>query len=150
MKRIGFVILLGLMFMAAGCGGGSSHGESEINGNWTATLLNTDGSEAFSFTTSLNASNGNSNLNISNFSFTTSGTCFSAPLSESGSFTFTGDFQGNVTGTLAMTVTSQLEAGSSNVLTMQGAVNGSTISGTWSLTGVTGCTGNGTFTMNRG
>jgi hypothetical protein len=33
------------------------------------------------------------------------------------------------------------------VLTLIGTVNGNTISGTWNLTGSTGCTGNGTFTL---
>ncbi len=35
-----------------------------------------------------------------------------------------------------------------NVLTLQGALNGDgSIAGTWTLTGQTGCTGNGNFTM---
>ena len=35
-----------------------------------------------------------------------------------------------------------------NVLTFQGALNGDgSIAGTWTLTGQTGCTGNGNFTM---
>jgi hypothetical protein len=38
----------------------------------------------------------------------------------------------------------------SNTLTMQGTINNNTVTGTWTLTGLTsGCSGSGTFTMNK-
>jgi hypothetical protein len=48
-----------------------------------------------------------------------------------------------------MTITTVFPAGMNNVLTLQGTRNGDgSISGTWTLTGLTGCTGeNGTFQM---
>jgi hypothetical protein len=57
-----------------------------------------------------------------------------------------GNFNGNVTGTFEMTITTMFP-GTNNVLTLQGTVTGNTISGNWTLTGGTGCTGNGTFTI---
>jgi len=148
MKHFGFAILLGLVLTVSGCGGSSS-GASQINGNWTASMINADGSQAFSFATALRASNGSSNLTINNFTFTTAGTCFNTSASQTGTFSFTGDFQGHVTGTFSMIISTAFPSGTNNVLTLQGAVNGPTISGTWTLTGVTGCSGNGSFSMTR-
>jgi hypothetical protein len=144
-KKTGLAILLTLMLLLAGCGNGSNGGT--INGSWTAALTNTNGSEAFAFTTDFTQSSGNS-LNIVNFSFTTSGSCFSSPTTETGSFVLSGDFNGKVTGQFQFTISTMFPL-QNNVLTMQGTANGNTISGTWTLTGSTGCTGNGNFTMNR-
>jgi hypothetical protein len=38
---------------------------------------------------------------------------------------------------------------SGNTLTLNGTVNGNTITGTWQLVGGTGCTGNGNFTVAK-
>jgi hypothetical protein len=38
---------------------------------------------------------------------------------------------------------------SGNTLALAGTTSGNTISGTWTLTGSSGCTGNGTFTMTK-
>jgi hypothetical protein len=46
-----------------------------------------------------------------------------------------------------MIISTTFPGGSNNVLTLQGTVNSNTISGTWSATGLTGCSGNGTFTI---
>jgi hypothetical protein len=143
MKLSAIALLLSLFVTLAGCGGGSHPGN--INGNWTATLTNPNGDPAFGFTTSFTQGSG-SNLNIVNFQFTTSGSCFSGPTSETGSFTLAGDFNGNITGQFGMTISTTFPS-NNDVLTLQGAVNGNTITGTWTLTGVSGCTGNGNFTM---
>ena len=146
LKKTGLPILLALAFLLAGCGSGSSSGN--INGGWTATLTDPNGQSEFAFTTSFTQGSG-SNLNIVNFKFTTAGSCFTGDTTtQTGSFSFSGDFNGNVTGTLGMTISTQ-NLPTNNVLTLQGAVNGNTITGTWTLTGATGCTGNGTFTMNH-
>jgi hypothetical protein len=87
-------------------------------------------------------------LNVVNFSFTTSDACFASDqVTETGSFGFGGDFQGHVTGTFGMVISS---TGSDQaVLTLQGTVKNGTITGTWTLTGTTGaCSGNGQFTMS--
>jgi hypothetical protein len=67
---------------------------------------------------------------------------------ESGSFAFTGDFNGKVTGTFTFNVVSGSPSG--NTLKLMGTVNGNAITGTWTLTGGTGCTGSGNFTMANG
>jgi hypothetical protein len=66
---------------------------------------------------------------------------------ESGSFVFGGDFNGNVTGTFHFTVTSGSPSG--DTLTLNGTVNGNTITGTWQLVGVTNCNDNGSFTITK-
>ena len=142
MKFIGLVSVLMLAAALSGCGGGSS---GNINGNWTATLTNTGGTTALAFTTSFAQGSG-TNLTVTNFAFTTSGECFnSQTVTETGSFGFTGNFNGNVNGTFAMTIASTNNP--SDVLTLQGTVSNGKITGTWSLTGGTTCTGNGNFTM---
>jgi len=64
-----------------------------------------------------------------------------------GSFTLGGNFNGNASGKFGMTVQSSMPTG--NSLTLSGAVSGNTISGTWTLTGSSGCTGSGSFTMTK-
>jgi hypothetical protein len=144
MKQFCIVIALVLGF-TLGCG--SDHSKSsDINGNWNATLTSAGNQTVLAFATSLKA-NGDSSLNISNFHFTTDSPCFVSDETESGSFTVNGDFDGNVKGKFGMTVQSGDPAG--NALALSGTDDGNTISGTWTLTGGSGCTGNGTFAMTR-
>ena len=140
------IIILGTFLFAiilAGCGSG---GSGNINGNWTATLMNTNSTPVLAFSTSFMQGSGN-NLNVVNFSFTSSGSCFgSQPTTETGSFGLTGNFNGNVEGTFAMTI--QTTGVEKDQLTLQGTVSNGKITGTWSLTGtLASCTGNGNFTM---
>jgi hypothetical protein len=143
MKRFGIIATMVFALIMGGCGMNGSNGN--INGNWTATLTGTQGSPTFDFTTSFTQSSG-SELNIVNFSFTTSGGCFeSQQTSETGSFSLTGNFNGNVSGSFAMTIRST--NGTDDVLTLQGTVSNGKITGTWTLSGSASCTGNGTFIM---
>jgi hypothetical protein len=144
-KQIGTIALLALALTASGCGS-SKPVTSNINGSWNASLNNTDGSSAFTFTTTFTQSSGTA-LTFTSFSFTTTSPCFSDQTAETGSFGFGGDFNGNVTGIFEMTITTIFPT-TNNVLTLNGTVNGNQISGTWTLTGVTGCSGNGTFILN--
>ena len=140
-KQLGTIaVLLVCAITLTGCG--TTPGS--INGFWTATLTNPAGTPVLAFqTTFLQA--GSSGLTISNFAFTTSGSCFvSGQTSETGSFSLSGNYNGKVTGSLAMIVTSTVPS-SNNVLNLKGTVNGGTITGTWTLVGGSGCTGNGTF-----
>lgn len=100
----------------------------------------------FSFGTSLNV-NGDSSLTVSNFQFTTNSSCFVSGETETGSFTLSGNFNGSVNGKFGFNVQSGNPSG--NTLALSGTANGNTITGTWTLTGSGGCTGNGTFTMTK-
>jgi hypothetical protein len=140
---VAMLLMLGLTLI--GCGASSKNGAT-INGNWTATLMDTHNTQAFAFNTSL-VESGNGSVSVSNFAFSTNSPCFVSGESESGSFSLAGDFNGNVSGKFGMNVQSGSPGG--NTLNLSGAVAGNTISGTWSLNGSAGCTGNGTFSMTR-
>ena len=147
MKKFGVMVLLFASLTLVGCGS-SNHTPGNINGNWQATLSDTNGNPVFAFSTSLVASGSNGALTVSNFTFTTNDA--SCPISggtETGTFTFTGDFNGNVSGHFQFDITS----GTSNNadLTLTGTVTGNSIAGTWSLSGGSGCTGNGSFTLTK-
>ena len=146
MKYLAALTLTALALMLGGCGGSNNSGS--INGNWSAALLNSDGSAAFGFTATLTQGSGSS-VAVSNFTFTTSSPCFSTATSQSASFQLTGNTNGNVTGTYGMTISTMFAAGqTNNELVLQGTVSGGTISSTWNLTGLqSGCQGTGTFTM---
>ena len=146
MRKSSLLALLFLALSMAGCGNNSS-GSGNINGSWAASLTNTDGSTAYAFTTTFTQGSAGA-LTVTNFTFTSTGPCFATySTSETGSFGLSGNSNGNVKGTFGMTVTTLFPAPTNNLLTLQGTVNGGTISGTWTLTGGTGCTGNGSFTM---
>jgi hypothetical protein len=145
-KSFGVIMLLLLGFFTTGCGSSNSN-SGNINGTWTANLTNPDGSPAFNFTTNFTQQSGGS-ISITNFKFTTSASCFSGPTTQTGSFGLSGTFNGNVTGTFGMNISTTSSTGT-NQLALQGAVNGNTITGTWTLSGATGCSGNGNFTINK-
>jgi hypothetical protein len=147
-KALGTVVLLLVTFAATGCGNNNGSNSGNINGTWTANLTNPDNSPAFAFTTDFTEQSGGS-ISVTNFKFTTSGSCFSSPATETGSFGLSGNFNGSVTGTFGMNVSTTFSSGTNNQLILQGAVNGNTITGTWTLTGATGCSGNGAFTINK-
>ena len=142
MKKLAVAWLVAMVLTLVGCGSNGSKGN--INGNWTAVLSDT----SLNFGTSVVVNN-DGTLSVSQFSFSTNGPCFVSGETESGSFAFTGDFNGNVTGQFNYKVVSGSPSG--NTLTLTGTANGNMISGNWSLTGgnPTGCQGAGTFTMTR-
>ena len=142
MKKLAVAWLVAMVLTLVGCSSNGSKGN--INGTWTAVLSDT----SFSFGTSVVVNN-DGTLSVSQFSFSTNGPCFVSGETESGSFAFTGDFNGNVTGQFNYKVVSGSPSG--NTLTLTGTANGNMISGNWSLTGgnPTGCQGAGTFTMTR-
>jgi len=150
-KPIGIIILLALGLTTAGCGSSTS-GSNSINGSWFATLTNSpDGSTAYTFAANFTEVSGNG-LDVTNFSFSVPGPCFASysadQYSETGSFTLGANSGGKVTGTFGMTITTVFPAPTNNVLTLTGTVNGNTITGNWSATGLSGCSGNGTFTIH--
>lgn len=145
MKRLGAVFVAVICVALIGCGSNSSNGPN-INGTWNATLVSGGNSTVFAFGTSL-TENSDGSLSITNFKFTTNSPCFVSGETETGSFTLSGNFNGNVNGTFGMSVQSGNPSG--NTLALTGTANGNTVSGTWNLTGSGGCTGNGTFTMTK-
>ncbi len=146
MKQSIIALVLLLSVSLAGCG--SSNGSGNINGSWFATLSGST-SEALAFTVGLTV-NGDGSLGSSNFSFTVNNTSCTFPsVTESGSFMFTGNFNGQVSGKFHYVVTST--GTEVNTLTLDGTVSGGAINGTWSVSGATaGCSGTGTFVMNPG
>jgi hypothetical protein len=140
---VAVVVVMGLVLI--GCGSNNNSSSNTVNGTWNASLMSGGNTPVFAFGTSMTENNDGS-LNITNFSFTTSSPCFAAE-TESGSFTLGGNFNGSVSGKFGMTVQSSTPTG--NTLTLSGAVSGNTITGTWTLTGSSGCTGSGSFTMTK-
>jgi hypothetical protein len=140
MKTLAVAIFLVAALTLAGCG---SSNPTNINGNWTATLT---GSQTFNFTTSI-IENSDGTVSVSKFSFSSNSSCFVSGETETGTFALSGNFNGKVTGKFGMIVTSGTPSG--NTLALTGDANGNTITGTWTLTGSSGCTGSGNFTMNK-
>jgi hypothetical protein len=145
MKQFALVALLAVGLTLVGCGSNSTN-PATINGTWNATMLSNSTTTDFNFGTGLTV-NSDGSLTVVNFSFTTNSPCFASGETETGSFTLSGNFNGNVNGKFGMNVQSGTPSG--NSLALNGNVSGNTISGTWTLTGSSGCTGNGTFTMTK-
>ena len=141
MKRL--AIVLGLGTLMAACA--TDH--TSINGTWRATLSSSNGAEEFDFTTGLVAIS-NNGLNVTNLTFNSQNPCFPGTSTASGAYASSGDFNGNASGGFQLTVNSTTGG---NQLTLIGMLNQNSLAGTWTLTGQTsGCTGSGTFIMNRG
>lgn len=146
MKQFAIALLLAVGLALVGCGSNNNN-PANINGTWNASLLSNGNTTDFNFGTSLKV-NTDGSLSVTNFNFTTSSSCFASGETESGSFTLSGNFNGNVNGQFGMTVQSGTPSG--NTLALTGTVsNGNSITGNWTLTGSSGCTGNGTFTMTK-
>lgn len=140
-------ILLGLALVLAGCGNSNSTGAGSINGNWSATLTNTDSSPAFAFTTTFTQMTGSS-INVTNLTFTTTSPCFVSGETETASFVLSGNFSGSVSGAFQLTIKSGSPSG--DTLTLQGTTQNNTITGKWTLVGVSsGCSGSGNFVVTR-
>src|SRR5579863_5298072 len=146
MKQFVVAILFVISMALIGCGSNSSN-SNNVNGNWNASLVSGGNAPVFAFGTTMTVNNSNGSAAFTNFSFTTNSSCFTSGETETGSFTLSGDFNGNVNGKFGMTVQSGTPSG--NALALVGTVNGNTITGSWTLTGSSTCTGSGTFTMTK-
>jgi hypothetical protein len=146
MKKTIAVALLGLSLILSGCGA-NSHATGNINGTWSATLSNSTLANLFIFTTKVTV-NADGSLGTTSFAFSLNNTpCTFPSTTESGSFTITGNFNGQVSGTFHYVVVST--GTEVNTLTLDGTVSGGQITGNWSVSGATeSCAGSGTFTMN--
>ena len=142
--RVALPLVLGLVL--SGCGGGFH--KQNIDGMWNAHVSNPDGTSAFSFQTALAETSG-TQVNVTGLVFTVPASCFPSQTSQTASFTRTGEVHGKVMGTFGMTVTTMFPT-ENTVLTLQGNVSGTLISGTWNLTGETiPCNGSGNFQMTE-
>ncbi len=149
MRQLAALCAIALALLLVACG--SKNNSSNISGNWTASLANSNGT-AFSLTTTL-SQNGNGTVSASNLNFETSSPCFANGETASGALSLNGTTNGVVSDGFQLVITSTPSAsmGPTNVLTLNGTVmNSNTISGTWNLTGLqSGCTGSGNFTMTK-
>jgi len=143
--RLALLILLAQILTACGAGPGTPR---TIDGVWNATLQNSDLSIAYKFSATLSQGTG-STVDVSAFGFTSSAPCFTAPLGQSATFSPNGNYKRYQTGPFGMSITTALMTQVENVLTLSGTRNADgTISGTWSLKGLGGCSaGSGPFTM---
>jgi len=108
--------------------------------------LNSSGNETFAFLTTLTVS-GDGSLGTSGFNLTVDnmGPCKFPATTETGTFTVSGNFDGHVSGHFHYVVTSTGDP--VDTLTLDGTVSGGQITGTWTVSGSVGCSGNGTFSM---
>jgi hypothetical protein len=144
-KSMRFAAPLLLIATLVACGGSSP--TSNIDGGWFAQLNNPDASSAFQFSATLTQGSGTA-VSVANFAFANSTLCFSSQTGETVTFSATGSSNGIVTGTFEMTISTVFPA-LNNVVNLQGTRNSDgSITGVWTLTGQSGCTGSGTFTMN--
>jgi len=145
MKTLVVAMLMVAGLALTGCGSNNTT-PGNINGNWTASLTDTGNNPVFGFSTALTV-NGDGSLAVTNFQFASNSSCFVSGETETGSFILSGNFGGNVTGKFQFTVTSGNPSG--NTLTLNGTVNGGTITGTWQLVGGVNCTDTGGFTITK-
>ena len=141
--RSTFVALLA--FFLVSCG--SSPAPRKIDGFWTAALQYPDSTPAYTFMATLTQSTG-STVSVSSFGFTSAAPCFTTPLGQTATFTATGHSGGYETGPFGMNVSTSFGTQVENVLTLSGTRSSDgKISGTWTLPGLSGCSGSGTYTM---
>ena len=148
MKSIGIVGLVFASSLLGACGGGST--PKSINDLYIGQLSDPSQTPDLAVSMDLAQASGSA-LNITDFSIESLGTfpsCFSSSTTQTATFTANGSSNGYITGTFTMTVTTLFPT-TNNVLTLTGTRNGEgTVAGTWVLTGETGCSGNGSFSLS--
>lgn len=154
--------IVGLVFMelfVAGCGSNSSTtstAQTAANGIWESSLIGSDaGVGVFNFTTAFTI-NGDGSLSVTYFSFLTTAPTACFPLTGEST---NGSFDINSTGNTASANFQFTVQSGGNSLSLTGTATGTTdasgnttwtsITGNWTLTGGSGCTGTGTFTMTK-
>jgi hypothetical protein len=148
MRKFAIVGLLALAAIIPGCGNNQVNNVAVNTGSgtWEATL--TDGlgnASALNFLTTFTVNSDNS-LSVTFVGFLNENSCF---LSEtaSGNAELSTTGTNVVVGTVNYTINSTSPTGNSLVLT--GQENGTSITGSWTLTGASGCAGSGNFTMTK-
>jgi hypothetical protein len=121
----------------------------KIDGTWNASWLNSNSSVAYTFAATPAQGNGTT-VNVSNFNFTSAAPCFTVPLGQSATFSATGHSGGYQTGPFGMSIDTGLMTPVGNVLTLTGTRNADgSISGKWTLTGLSRCSTSGSYNMNQ-
>lgn len=134
MRRIFLPVVILAVMILTSCGSSTSH---NTNGQCIGSLVNENQTPENQFRATFAQGTG-STFTVSNFDFLPAAPCFTT-MAETATLSG-GSFQ--------MTIKTLFPAAENNVLTLQGTPesNGN-FSGTRTVTGQTGCTGNGTFTM---
>jgi hypothetical protein len=169
MKALTFALLLILVLLLVACGGmgyggmtnATPNASSNMNGNWTTTMMNPSGAQMMVFTSALNQGSGNV-VTATNLQFMMGTACFPMGASGTGAVMSNSNMNGSTMMSFGMTIQSTgAQSGSmdmmgmtttgTSVLTLQGSMtNMNTVSGTWTMSGVTsGCIGSGNFTMTK-
>jgi len=157
MRSLAILGLVVVELMVVGCGNSNNSTTSTTqaaNGIWESALVGKDaGVGVFNFTTAFTVNSDNS-LNVSFFSFLTTGPCF--PLTGAST---TGSFDVTSTSTTPTANFQFTVQSGGSTLTLTGTATGTTdssgnttwtsITGTWTVAGGTSCTGGGTFTMTE-
>ena len=165
MKKLAVLALIALEILVCSCGTSTkttTQPTTSAGGKWQAVMSGgVAQTGALDFVTAFTVGSGGGALDITAFSFLTTGSCFSTTVTENGSATLVTDSSNAVTGTLnysvsgadlgsTLTLTGTTVTGTSN----NGVLTGGVVTGTWSLSSsATGCitTGgtSGTFTMTQ-
>lgn len=169
MKKLALLALLAELAVG-GCGTSSSSTSivnTTANGTWEATLTGGSGEASLlNFVTQFTVTDqGPLTINSLAFFNASPNACFVTGLNEeneTGSASFGTNSNGTVVGTLKLVITSVNPPGNTLTLkgTLTGTSNGTTsttgvlsngaVTGTWTLTGASGCTGGGNFLMCQG
>ncbi len=158
MRKVAVAPLLALSILLAGCGSTSSTTVSSGGSAWQAALLESSGaSTPYNFITLFSIADDGS-LSVSSLTFITNNPCFVSGASAGGQAMLTVDTTTDqVTGTMNYAVQSGDPAGNALQLTgtsvtgseVSGGLTGGVVTGNWALTGSSGCTGAGTFTLRQ-
>jgi hypothetical protein len=158
MKQVAVLLLITLALSSCSTPTVSQQAQTAAGGTWSAEMLGGSGkASGFSFITEFTLST-DGILTLSYFQFLTTNSCFPVDGgTQAGQMSLNvNESTDQVTGTFKYTVTS-----SGNTLTLNGNVTGTevngvpplsggSITGTWNLTGGTGCNdSSGTFTMTQ-
>ena len=144
MSRARLISLLLPAFFLLACG--SSAPPKKIDGVWFANLQS-GGNAAYTFSATLTQNSG-STVDVTGFGFTGDAPCFGSPTGQTATFSVSGHAGGFQVGTFSMNISTSLGTAVENVLTLNGTRSADgTISGTWILTGLAGCSANGNYTM---
>ena len=145
MRYLAIAGLLALAMIVASCGHSTTNtAPATASGTWQSALTQAGGGfTKLDFVTTFTV-NTNGSLDVTGLTFLNAQQCFAAN-SAGGSSDLVTNANFVVTGPITYTIQSQSPAG--NALTLTGTENGGTITGTWTETGSSDCTGTGNYIM---